>query len=146
MKILVLSIINLLLSLALAAAVYWMSRNARDWGRQRLAFTAECIRRQGRGKCRQPHLYMVNVRFRDAVFGKLITEGEYGKVCENRTGYLEVYIREFPCRLCSPELQKYEFSMAETDWKYYDRKRCGSLFLFAFAAWEALILLMTLQA
>jgi len=88
---------------------------------------------------------MVNVRFRDAVFGKLVTEREYLKICESQPENLEVYIREFTHPLCSPDLQKYEFSLREIDWHRRDRKRCAKLFLVVFGVWEAWILLMILQ-
>lgn len=146
MKILLtLSAANLLLGLALSAAVYCMGRHSRDLGRQLVFYTAEKVGRRGRGRHRLPYLYRVTVRFNGAVFSRLVTEEEYLGICDCQSGDMEVYIREFAHVLCSPDWQKYEFSLTKTDWRSRDRKRCVKLFLSIFVAWEAVLALIALQ-
>ena len=144
-NVLSLSIGNLLLSAAVSAMVYGMSRHFRNLGKKQVPFRAERIKRKGKGKALQPYLYRVHVRFKDSDFCQLVTEEEYRDKCGIPDGNLEVYIREFSHVLCSPDWQKYEFSLTETDWHYRDWNRCSRLFVFIFAVWEILILLLAFQ-
>lgn len=135
---------NLLLSATVSAMIYVMSRHSQNLGKQQVPFRVERSKRRGRGRVLQPYLYMVHIQFKDTAFCRLVTEEEYRGICRNSYGTMEVYIREFIHVLCSPDWQKYEFSLTETDWYHQDRKRCGKLFLFIFIAWEILILFLTL--
>lgn len=144
-SVLIWSMVNLLLSVAISAMVYIMSRHSQNLGKQQVPFRAERIKRSGKGRAGQPYLYMVHIQFKDTAFSRLVTEEEYQSICRNSCGTVEVYIREFIHVLCSPDWQKYEFSLTEKDWYQQDRNRCGKLFLFIFIAWEILILLLALQ-
>lgn len=144
-SILILSVGNFLLSAAVSAIIYGISRHSKNLGKQQVSFSAERIRRRGRGKRWKPYLYMVHVRFKDTTFNRLVSEEEYRRICISPYNITEVYIREFIHVLCSPDWQKYQFSLTETDWCQQDRKRCSILFLFIFIVWEILILFLTLQ-
>ncbi len=144
-SILILSVGNLLLSAAVSAIICGMSRHSKNLGKQQVPFSAERIRRRGRGKVLKPYLYMVHVRFKATTFSQLVSKEEYQRICQSPYNIAEVYIREFKHDLCSPDWQKYQFSLPETDWRQQDRKRCSRLFLFIFIVWEILILFFTLQ-
>lgn len=144
-SVLIFSVSNLLLSAAVSAIIYGMSGHSENHGKQQVPFSAERIRRKGRGKAWKPYLYMVHVRFKDTTFSRLVSEEEYQRICKSPYNIAEVYIREFTYVLCSPDWQKYQFSLTETDWRQQDRKRCIRLFLFIFIVWEILILIFTLQ-
>lgn len=144
-SLLILSVGNLLLSAAVSAMIYGMSRHSKNLGKQQVPFRAERIRRRGKGKMWKPYLYMVHVRFKDTTFSRLVSEEEYQRICKSPYNIAEVYIREFTHVLCSPDWQKYQFSLTETDWCQQDWKRCSRLFLFIFIVWEILILFFTLQ-
>lgn len=75
----------------------------------------------------------------------VLSKDEQETINNNRTGYVRVYVRQFPSRLLSPNLETYEFSLQKQDWEARDRKICRRMFWFLFLAMETIILMIGFQ-
>lgn len=139
------TMINSGVNLIFLSVMWSLYRRSRNLGWQQASFRVERIRvRWHWRRMVRPYLYRVDIGYQGSRQFVMATEEEYEELLRNRTGSVMVYVREFPNRLLSPDLEKYEFSLRAVEWGTKDKRRCLKGFLVVFFSLEAILCMVLL--